>query len=537
MPQMTGGQAAIQALASEGVRHIFGIPGIHGLALFDALHDAPDIQRITARHEQGAAYMADGYARASGEVGVCLISTGPGALNSLAAMGTAFADSSPVLNIFTDVPSTTLDSDKGYLHQVRYQRSMFSGVTGWSATPGKVSDIPGLVSEAMVRMRTGRARPAAIELPKDLLDDTADVAFAPKVPPAPLPGDAADVTAVADALLAARRPLIWAGGGVVAAGAAAELTRLAETLRVPVITSILGKGTIPSDHPLHLGSQALQSPVQEYIDGCDLLLAIGTRFTEIETAGWTLRLPQTLVQIDVDPAEIGRNYPASLAVVGDARVVLQQLLEIVGQPSDDRPDRSREVAEVRAVVRQALWERSEESVRLMDTVTSVLPPGAIIANDVCTPAYWGWMMLEVDRPRLYIYPWGFGTLGAGLPLAIGAKVARPDSTVLAVCGDGGFLYTATELATAAQFGINVVALIVNDNRYGILEPQQITRFGRTTMTELRSPDFVSLAQSFGARGVSVDRVEDVGPALADAIAARSPAVVEFRAVLPHPFEW
>jgi thiamine pyrophosphate-dependent acetolactate synthase large subunit-like protein len=303
------------------------------------------------------------------------------------------------------------------------------------------------------------------------------------------------------------------------------------------MTSVMGKGAVPADHPLHLGSQALQSPVQTYIDSCDLLLVVGSRFTEIDTAGWTLRLPETLVQIDVDPAEIGRNYPAGLSVVGDAKLVLGQMLEVMGESSTAGPGRVQEVADVRAQVRRNLVGRSPEGVRLMDEIRSVLPSDGIIANDVCTPAYWGWMLLEVNGSGRYIYPWGFGTLGAGLPLGMGAKVARPDTAVLAICGDGGFLYTAMELATAVQFGINVVALVVNDNRFGILEPQQMDRFGRTTMTELKNPGFASLARSFGAYGVTIDSVEEVGPALRDAFAAERPAVVELQTVLPHPFEW
>ena len=537
MPRMTGGQAAVEALVAEGVRTVFGIPGIHGLALFDALHDATGIRRITTRHEQSAAYMADGYARASGEVGVCLTSTGPGAINSLAAMGTAYADSIPVLNIFTQAPSTSIGRERGYLHEVRDQITMFSQVTGWTAGARNVTAIPALVHEAMDRMRTGRARPAAIEMPKDVLDATGDVTFLRPGQPVRQSGDATQVAAVANALRESRRPLIWAGGGVAAGEASSELAQLAEVLDAPVITSVMGKGAVPADHPLHLGSQGLLSPVQEYLDGCDVLLAIGTRFTEIDTAGWTLRLPETLVQIDVDPAEIGRNYPASLSVVGDAKLVLGQVLEAVGEGSTAPTGRAQDVAKVRAQVRRDLVDRSPEGVHLMDEIGSAVPSGAIFANDVCTAAYWGWMLLEVDRPREYIYPWGFGTLGAGLPLGIGAKVARPDKAVLAICGDGGFLYTAMDLATAVQFGINVVALVVNDNRFGILEPQQMDRFGRTTMTELKNPRFASMAKSFGAHGVTIDGLEEVGPALRDAFAAERPSVVELRTVLPHPFEW
>ena len=537
MSNLTGGEAVVKSLVAQGTRVVFGIPGTHGLALFDALHDAPEIRRITTRHEQGATFMADGYARASGEIGVCLTATGPGAINSLAAMGTAFTDSSPVFNIFTQIPSADIGRGRGHLHEVVDQLSMFSDVTGWKARADTVGGISGLVRDAFAHMRSGNRLPAALEIPRDVLYSTDD---GPILPPAnvtsPVP-DEKCLEAAGQAILEARRPIIWAGGGVIASEAWPELARLSECLQAPVVTTVAGKGAIPADHTLCLGATALHKPIEQYLAGCDLMLAVGTRFDALETSEWSLQLPETLVRIDVDPDSVGRNYEPAVAVVGDPKTVLKELIDRLKGAANHRPARAGEVTQLRSQVRDALESRSPLAVCLNDEIRAALPRDGILAGDVTITAYWGWPLFDVYHPRTYLYPWAFATLGFGLPAAIGAKVARPEKPVLAVCGDGGFLYTANELATAVQFGINVVALVVNDEKYGILEPQQMARFGRTMMTDLRNPDFAALARSFDCHGVTIDRVEEVGPALRDAFAADKPAVVELKTKLPDPHDW
>ena len=537
MSHLTGGEAVVKSLVAQGIRVVFGIPGTHGLALFDALHDAPEIRRITTRHEQGATFMADGYARATGDVGVCLTATGPGAINSLAAMGTAFTDSSPVFNIFTQIPSVDIGRGRGHLHEVPNQLGMFSEVTGWKARAEAVAGIPGLVRDAFAHMRSGNRLPAALEIPRDVLYSSDDLSILPPAKmAAPVP-DERILGAAQKAIFEARRPVIWAGGGVIASEASPELVRLAECLQAPVVNTVTGKGAIPSDHPLCLDATALQRPVRQYLAGCDLMLAVGTRFDALETSEWSLQLPKTLVRIDVDAEAVGRNYEPNVAMVGDPKFVLKELIDRFKGAANHRPARTDEVSQLRSQVRDALESRSPLAVRLNDEIRAALPRDGIVASDVTICAYWCWPLFDVYHPRTYLYPWGFATLGFGLPAAIGAKVARPDKPVLAICGDGGFLYTANELATAVQFGIKVVALVVNDERYGILEPQQMAQFGRTMMTDLRNPDFAALARSFDAYGVTIDRVEEVGPALKEAFAADKPAVVELRTNLPDPYDW
>ena len=534
MPRMTGGEAVVRTLVAEGVEAVFGLPGTHALAMFDALHDAPSIRRITTRHEQGATFMADGYARASGDIGVCLLSTGPAAANSITAMSTAYADSSPVLNISSQLLTADVGDGRGYLHDVSDQLGTFAHVTGFSARAKSVTAVPWLVSEAVSKMRTGRPRPAALEVPKDVLDMTGEATILPRSPrvvPSPDPGQVAEA---ADMLQKARRPVIWAGGG--AAQASGQVARLAEALEAPVLTTATGKGTLPDTHPLALGAIAAQHPaVWEYLSGCDLVLVVGSKLGPNDTAGRKLPLPGTLIHVDVDPAVMGRSYPAALAIVSDARQALEALLESVEAASGERSGRAGEVAELRGSFRQMMLGRSEEAVALIDQVRAAVPTGGVIAGDVTISTSCANLLLDVDEPRTYMKP-GSGALGAGLPLAMGAKVARPDSPALAICGDGGFMYTAAELSAAVQSGIDVVALVVNDSKFGILEPQQIEQFGRTTMVDLHNPDFVKLAESFGAYGVRIDSVDEVGQAITDAFTQQRPAVVELRTSIPFPYD-
>ena len=537
MANLTGGEATIRALAAEGVRTIFGIPGTHSLPLFDALLDVPEIERITARHEQGAAFMADGYARASGKTGVCITSTGPGALNTLAAMGTAHIDSSPVLNIFTQIPTAAIGREKGHLHEVRDQLGMFSEVTKWRGRAESVSAIPGLVHAAMYQVQNGRPRPAALELPVDILNSSGHASILPPSEPVRRVADAISVSEAATALSASERPLIWAGGGVVHSEASFELVRLAEALQAPILCTKMAKGAIPDDHPLCLGCVATRKPIHDYLASCDAILVVGSRLDALDTRSWELTLPDAVIQIDVDPTEIGRNYPVTIGVAGDARDVLDRLYRMAEDTSDDRANRESEVAEIKTRIRQELLDRSGEAVGLIDEIQTALPRDTIVANDVTICGYWGTYLLDIYSPRSYLYPAGFATLGFGLPAAIGAKVAQPDRPVLVICGDGGFLYTATDLATAVHHGINVVALIVNDSQFGILEPQQMSRYGRRSMIDLTNPDFAAFARSFGAHGVTVNDFTEVGPAIRDAFGENRPAIVELRTKLQHPFDW
>ncbi len=533
LKKMTGGEALVHTLLAHGVDSMFGIPGTHNLAIYDALLSVPGIRHITARHEQGAGFMADGYARASGKVGVCLSTSGPGALNMLVPAATAYSDSSPVLCISSDVPSSWIGRQRGFLHECPDQLAGFLPVTTQCYRPMSVTEIPWSVSEAFRRMKSGRARPAAIQIPFDVLADSAEVAVPP---PASLLSSIAspdELARAAQLLESAKRPVIWAGGGVIAASAPPALVRLAELLECPVFTTVMGKGAIPADHRLVAGSLVSHPIARSYLESCDLLLAVGTRFTELETASWSMKLPGQLVQVDIDPREIGRNYPVSAAVVGDAGEVLVRLADALTSTAS-RPDRSEEVSQLRESIRQASQKRSPEAVTLMDTLRTSMPRDTIVVNDLTLAVYWSWLSLPIYEPRTYIYPNGFGTLGFALPAAIGAKIAQPNRPVVALCGDGGFMFNCQELAVAKQSQVPVVIIVFNDNAYGVLRPEQIRRYGRATAVDLVNPDFAALARSFEIPGEQVSTIKALGSAVSRAIDAEETRLIELKISLPWP---
>ena len=532
--RMTGGEAVVRSLAAHGVDTVFGIPGTHNLGIYDALREMGSIRHILARHEQGAAFMADGYARASGKVGVCLSTTGPAALNTLASLGTAYSDSSPVLCIASEIPARGIGLGKGYLHECEDQLGSFAPVTKWRALADTVESIPGIMREAFAQMQSGRPRPVAVEIPCDTLDESEDVsilAAAGISRPAPEPGQ---VERAAALLQAARRPVIWAGGGVIGSGAGAELRQLAERLQAPVFTTVLGKGAVADDHPLAAGATILHPAGREFVAECDVMLAVGTRFTEEESDRWGLRLPDTLIHVEIDPEEIDRNYAATLGVVGDARAALQLINDQLQELRREDNTIAAEVAALRHKVWRYCQERAPEGVELVQTLRKALPRETILVSDLTVAAYWCRRMLNIYEPRTNIYPWGFCTLGFGLPAAIGAKVARPDRPVVALCGDGGFMFNCQELAAAVQFDVPIITLVFNDEAYGVLRPQQEARYGAAHAVDVVNPDFMGLAAAFGVDGCRVASIEQLGPAVAKAIEADRSALIELPGRLPWP---
>ena len=529
---MTGGQALIRSLEAHGVTTLFGIPGTHNLAVYDALLDSP-IRHISARHEQGAAFMADGYARAGGQVGVCLSTTGPAALNTLTPLGTAFSDSSRVLCIASQIQAEFLGREKGLLHECSGQSEGFQAVTKWRQTATTVDAIPWLVRDAFAQLGSGRPRPAALEIPCDVLDAAGRPAL-----PAPLETDLEqpcpeELSRACQLLEKARRPVIWAGGGLIRAGASDALTRLAERLQSPVFTTTLGKGAIPEDHPLSAGNTLLHPAGRAYLQTCDLMLAVGTRFKEIETERWRLKLPERLIHMDIDPAEIGRNYEVSAAVVGHARPALEGCLELCRGAAPAR-DRAREVKELRGRIWSECRQRAPAAVELVECLRAALPRESVLVCDLTAAASWCHHLLEVYEPATFHSPWGFCTLGFGLPAAIGAKLAQPRRPVVLLSGDGGFLFNCQELATAVECGLPLVMMVFNDRGYGVLRPQQMARYGRTHAADLVNPDFAALAKAFGAGALRVERLEDLPRNLTKALSQPAPCLIEVTAPIPWP---
>jgi acetolactate synthase-1/2/3 large subunit len=527
MPNLSGGEAVLETLKAAGVDKVFGIISVHNIPIYDAIARLGGIEPICVRHEQGAIYMADGYARASGRIGVAISSTGPGAANAVGALFEAQNASSPVLHITGQVDSAYLGKGKGYLHEAKDQPAMLRAVSRHHDLLDSTAAIPGAIARAIEAVTTGRPGPASLEIPIDLQYARAEVNL-PVFEGFPRRGPGQDgVRRAAEMLAAAEQPVIWAGGGAVSANAAAEVRALAERLGAPVVTTVNGRGALPEDHPLSFGTLLADPGVREAVQGADVLLAVGTRFQGGATNNWQLRLPEKLIHVDVDAAEIGRSYPAALAINADARLALQALLRAL--PADHRRDAY--VAECRRI-RDAAWETArsrlpEAWLRLMDDLRAALPRDATVVRDATIPVYIrGNRLFPIYEPRTSIYTTS-GAIGPGLPLAIGAKLGRPDRPCVALCGDGGFMLNLSELATAVQHEVAVKVLLFNDGGYGVLRGIQDFQFeGRHVAVDLATPDFPRVCEGFGVWARRVDSPAAFRPALEAALAVQGPALLD-----------
>jgi acetolactate synthase-1/2/3 large subunit len=521
----TGGALVAESLEAAGADVAFGVPGIHALAIWEGLRTSP-VRAVGLRTELSAGFAADGYARTSGRPAPLLLSTGPGALISLAALMEAASAHVPVVAIASQIPRGLIGAGRGFLHELPDQKASFEPVVKWAARAEDAADIPALVAEAWRRARTPPSGPAFLEIPVDVLAGETDVLVgeldpAPDAPPLP-PDDA--LAEAAGLLNAAERPVVWAGGGVLRAGAWDELRVVAERLGAPVATTYMGKGAIPEDDPLALGTALDEPAMRELLGDADVLLAVGTELGAETTGQYALRLGGRLIHVDADPARIGATYEA-LGLVGDAKAVLGALAgRLPGPPRENGPAR---VTALRQRVGEA---RREPELGLLRTIRNALPRDAVTAWDMTILAYWAAAHFPVYEPRTFHYPLGSGTLGYAWPAALGASLAAPGRPVLAVAGDGGFSYGIAELAAAGQHGLDAKLLLVDDGGYGILREYQRDQFGETTDVDLVEPDFRALAEAFGVPVVSVPPAE-AGAAVAAAFAEEGPAVVHVPARL------
>jgi thiamine pyrophosphate-dependent acetolactate synthase large subunit-like protein len=516
----TGAQLLVKALKAHGIDTIFGVPGIHNLAIYDALVDEPAVRVVTTRDERGAGHMADGYARATGRPGVCLTVPGPGVTNALTAIGEAYADSSPVLLLASQLDSRTVGMDREDFHQLRDSEAVLAAVTQWGTRVTRADDIARAVDEAFRRFDTGRPRPCYLDLPMDLLSATVDElgsgrpSDAQHDPPA-MP--VAEIDRAAGMLLSASRPLLLVGGG--AWRAADSLQLLAERLSIPVVMTSSGKGIVAEDHRLSLGDGWMAHQLgRDALEQADVILAIGVRFGPLTTSWWTREMPGQLVHADIDRTEIGKHVPAAVGIVGDAKWIVQALTAKLDGHRVAGPRPWLDVVAVRERRRDAIRRRAPEAVATLEGLRRVLPDEALIFNDINGIACWGAGAFVCRQPRTFHYPIGFGCLGFALPAAIGAKLARPDVPVLVLSGDGGFLFSGHELATAVQERVSVAVVVFNDHAYGTIKADQAHRYpSRSIGGDLRSPDFVRYAEAFGARACRVDSVDQVPEAVAAAM--------------------
>ena len=532
MARMTGGEALVQSLYREGVRVVFGLPGVQLYGVMAALRDEPRIRFITTRHEQATGYMADGYARASGEPGVALVVPGPGLLNAAAGLSTAYACSSPVLMLSGQIPRAKIAKRVGLLHEVDDQLDAIAPVTKWRRRVLDIPEIPAAVREALRQLRTGRPRPVELEMPPETMEDEDEVTLLP-------PGDAsrpgapaAEVERAAGALAAARRPVIYAGGGVHLAGAHDALRAVAEHLQAGVIESPEGKGALSPRHPLALGAALWPgTPLRAHLDQADVILAVGSR---LAVAGF--RSDQDVVQIDIDPEEIGRNHPRTLGLVGDARATLEALAAALRPRSGPRPASWGDLDALRAAIQATASQ--EPQAAILRSLRAGTPEDAIVVPDMTQIGYYARPFWPVYEPRTYLTSSYSGNLGFAFPTALGAKVARPDRPVVAICGDGGFLFNAQELATAVRYGISVVVVVFNDDAYGNVGRDLDETWGGTIGADLANPDFMKLADAYGIVGLRAKEPTEVGDLVREAVALDRPVLVEVpvgRMPRPHFF--
>ena len=536
----TGGHLIIECLEALGAAVAFGVPGIHALSIWEGLRSS-SIRTLNFRTELNAGFAADGYARVSGQATPLLLSTGPGALNALTALMEAASAYVPVVAIASQIPSEMIGRGRGYLHELHDQLASFAPIVKWAAQAHRAEQIPELMAEAWRRALTPPSGPTYIEVPVDLLTGEVPVARTGDLRveiAASAPGR--DQLENAAAVLAqSQTPVIWAGGGVLRSGAWEPLRLLAEHLDAPVATTYMGKGAIPEDHPLSAGSAPDDRAFQELLTNADVLLCVGTELGAETTAQYQLRFGGRLIQIDADAPKIGATY-AAIGLVGDARATLDALVERIGRRrgvgSQTVPTIAKQTGELRARavrerIRHGLDAQDRELERgLLSGIRRVLPRDAVNAWDMTILGYWAAAQFPTYSPRRFLYPLGSGTLGYAWPAALGAKAALPQTSALAVVGDGGFMYGAGELMTARQHQLDAKLFLIDDAGYGILREYQRESFAETHAVDLVEPDFLALCTACGvpARATSAERV---GADLTWALEVDGPAAVIFRGPL------
>ncbi|ATL27925.1 thiamine pyrophosphate-binding protein [Streptomyces formicae] len=530
-PGRNGGDLVVETLAGLGATTVFGLPGQHALGMFDALRRS-SLSYVGFRVENNTGFAADAYGRITGEVAPLLLSTGPGALTSLAALQEAAAGSSPVLAIGSQVPVAGLGGGRhGYLHELRDQQGSFRDVVKSVHTVRTASQIPSAIAAAWESALTAPHGPVWVEIPQDVLlaETTLPVVTAMDATPdevVPRP----ELTAVAAELLSrAERPAIIAGGGVVRSDASGKLLALAELVNAPVVTTFGGKGAFPWEHPLSLQSWLEDRHTTDFLEDADVLLVVGSGLGELSSNYHTFKPRGRVIQIEADAGKLESNHPA-LGIHADARLALSALLETIDAERPDEGAHAR-VADLLAKVGERIDAQDLTLERqVLAAVREALPDASPSFWDMTILAYWAWSAFDARRPNTMHSAQGAGGLGYGFPAALGAAVADPSHPVLAVSGDGGAMYSIAELATAQQYGLNVTWLIVDDGGYGILREYMSDAFGEASATELARPDFVALAESFGVPGLRTTP-ETLGDDLAKALAEPGPSVVVLPALL------
>ncbi|XBS70521.1 acetolactate synthase 3 large subunit [Acerihabitans sp. KWT182] len=535
MEMLSGAEMVVRSLIDQGVKHVFGYPGGAVLDIYDALHTVGGIEHILVRHEQGAAHMADGYARATGKVGVVLVTSGPGATNAITGIATAYMDSIPLVVISGQVASQLIGYDA-------FQECDMVGISRpvvkHSYLVKKTEDIPGVLKKAFYLASTGRPGPVVVDLPKDILnvavklpyiypDSVSMRSYNPTVH-----GHKGQIRRALQTLLAAERPVIYTGGGAISSGCYQELRQLAEKLNIPVVSSLMGLGSFPGTHRQSLGMLGMHGTYEANMamHRADVIFAIGVRFDDRTTNNLQKYCPDaTVLHIDVDPASISKTVTADIPIVGDARQVLIQLLEQLEQSDPQQPfdalrDWWQDIEQWRG--RHCLsYDHHSGKIKpqaVIETLFRLTDGNAYVASDVGQHQMFAALYYPFDKPRHWINSGGLGTMGFGLPAALGVKLALPEETVICVTGDGSIQMNIQELSTALQYGLPVVVVSLNNRYLGMVKQwQDMIYSGRHSQSYMESlPDFVKLAEAYGHVGISIQSPEELEPKLAAALAQK-----------------
>ena len=525
----TCGEAAIDLLEAYGVDTVFGIPGVHTLDLYRGLAGSK-LRHVAVRHEQGAGFMADGYARVSGKPGVCVLITGPGVTNAATPIGQAFSDSVPMLVVSSVNATEDLGRGRGRLHEITDQRAVMAPLTAFSRTILDPAELPKAMQEAYEVFDTARPRPVHIELPLDVLQ--APARFNGKQPDArrrPQP-DSKSLDAAVRLLQSARRPVVIAGGGTVDCGAA--LTAFVEKLGAAVLLTVASKGVVRDDHPRCAGATLQLEPSRELLQSADVVVAVGTELAE--TDSWVDRLPiqGKLIRIDIDAPTLTRDYEPAVALLADAEATLLALTDRLAPRSGEGVPPS-EIAELRRRHEAELSPLQRKHAKVLDAVETALPEDAVLATDMTQIAYTGCHYYRCQRPRSWLHPVGYGTLGYALPAAIGAKLAAPERATVAIAGDAGFMFTVQELGTAVELGLPIATLLWNNDALQQIAEGMTERGIPELGVRLRNPDFQALAKAFGCRAVRPDSLAALSDAIRTAVVADGPTLIEVREDSPY----
>ena len=522
----TCGEALMHLLEAYGVDVVFGIPGEHTLELYRGI-ESSGVRHVLTRHEQGAGFMADGYGRVTGKPGVCTLITGPGVTNCATPLAQAYADSIPMLLVSSANRSESLGKGWGCLHELSDQSAVTAPLTAFSAMVRTPEDIPELVAQAFTVFHSRRPRPVHISIPIDLLGLAVEGGWAAQVPPRRPVAPPAAIQDAATLLAAAERPVILVGGGAQDAGDCVR--RLCERLDAAVISSNAGKGVVPESHSLSLGGGLITKSVRDYFETADVVLSIGCEISETDSFEDYLTINAKLIRIDVDPSKFNDLYPATVAVQGDAGPSVEAVLRSL----ESRPDKvDRGTAEslraVRAQQAADLTEVERQHRKLLLELRPLLPPDTIMMGDIAQLVYTGSAIMPTELPRTWFYPAGLGTLGCALPGAIGAKIALPDRPVVALVGDGGFLFTIQELATAVEEALSIPIILWNNDSLAMIRDGMIQRGIPQIGVNPRNPDFMKIAEGFGCRTARPESPASFASAVDEALQASVPTLIEIR---------